>query len=226
MQNLIILPVLILALSACAPDTSSDTTTTTAPTTSTGGSSTSVTINTMDNKDSMTDNDEMMDKDDMMKDDTTTPSTTSSTSGQGGGVTSSNTTTTNTATTTISQPKDTTTTTPPPVDVAVDPGAYVEYSPAALANAFEEGKPVALFFHAQWCPTCKQLESDLKSDLGKIPDGTLVMQADFDTELDLRKTYNIRTQSTVVMLGKGGAVSTTLANPTAAVVIGQLQNLL
>ncbi len=32
------------------------------------------------------------------------------------------------------------------------------YSAEALAAAQQAGKPVAVHFHADWCPTCKQQE--------------------------------------------------------------------
>ena len=66
------------------------------------------------------------------------------------------------------------------------------------------GKQVAVQFHADWCPTCKAqgvaLEA-LKNDPA-LKDVTL-LKANYDTEKELKKEMNIRTQSTfVVFRGK------------------------
>ncbi len=78
------------------------------------------------------------------------------------------------------------------------------FTPADLAAAQAAGTPVAVHFHADWCPTCraqdKALET-LKSDPA-LKNVTL-LQANYDTEKALKQQMNIRTQSTfVVFKGK------------------------
>jgi thioredoxin 1 len=74
------------------------------------------------------------------------------------------------------------------------------FSAAALASAQKAGQPVAVHFHAEWCPTCRKQSTvltQLKSD--KSLDAVTVLVADYDAERDLRKTLKVRTQSTVIV---------------------------
>lgn len=89
----------------------------------------------------------------------------------------------------------------------VSPGAYIDYSEAALAAA--EGTRV-LFFHAPWCPQCRSLEADILSS--GVPDGITVVKVDYDSQQDLRQQYGVTLQTTVVALDDaGGATSTFVA---------------
>lgn len=71
---------------------------------------------------------------------------------------------------------------------------------AALAGLQGAGKPVAVHFHADWCPTCvnqaralEQLKAsgDLK--------GVTVLVADYDKEKDLKRQHKVRSQSVLVV---------------------------
>jgi thiol-disulfide isomerase/thioredoxin len=74
------------------------------------------------------------------------------------------------------------------------------FSAGELASLKQQGKPVAVHFHADWCSTCvsqaKSLET-LRSD----PDlkAMTVLIADYDKEKDLRKTMKVRSQSVFVI---------------------------
>ena len=88
------------------------------------------------------------------------------------------------------------------------------YSDQALAAARQAGQPVAVHFHADWCPTCKQQEkvlTQLKSEPGL---DITVLVADYDLEKDLRKAMKVRTQSTLVVF-KGNEEKARLAGDTA-----------
>ncbi|GAA1467300.1 thioredoxin family protein [Microbacterium thalassium] len=82
---------------------------------------------------------------------------------------------------------------------AVTPGAYVEYSEAALASA--EGTRV-LFFHATWCPKCRSLEASILEE--GVPDGVTILKVDYDSNNALRQRYDVRQQTTVVALDEDG----------------------
>lgn len=74
------------------------------------------------------------------------------------------------------------------------------YSAAALAQAQSANKPVAVHFHAAWCPTCRAQEKvlqDLKAEAGL---DLTVLVANYDTEKDLKRRFNVRAQSTLVVL--------------------------
>jgi thiol:disulfide interchange protein len=81
-------------------------------------------------------------------------------------------------------------------------GQYVEYSKSRLENAKEEF--IVLFFHANWCPTCKAFEAKVLSE--EIPDNIKILKVDFDTNSELRKKYNILTQTSFVLVGNEGTL--------------------
>jgi len=81
-----------------------------------------------------------------------------------------------------------------------DLGQYVEYSKSRLENAKEEF--LVLFFHANWCPTCKAFEEKVLSE--EIPENIKILKVDFDTNGELRKKYNILTQTSFVLVDNDG----------------------
>ena len=70
----------------------------------------------------------------------------------------------------------------------------------------------ALFFHANWCPTCRALEKNLKENLDKLNSRT-VLEVNYDTETELKKQYGITVQSMVVFVNSDGSVFDTVLNP-------------
>lgn len=78
-------------------------------------------------------------------------------------------------------------------------GDYVEYSPTAISSA--QGVTL-LFFHASWCPSCRQIESEIL-DQG-IPDGVTVIKVDYDSNQDLRQKYAVTIQTTFVKVDSSG----------------------
>lgn len=89
------------------------------------------------------------------------------------------------------------------------------YSAAALKTAQDAGQPVALHFHADWCPTCRaqtKVFEALKAD-PKLPLTLLV--ADYDQERELKRQLGVRTQSTLVVY-RGTKETARLAGNTDA----------
>ena len=74
------------------------------------------------------------------------------------------------------------------------------YSAAALAQAQKAGQPVALHFHADWCPTCRAQTTVLQSLKAESGLNITVLVADYDAEKDLKRRFNVRAQSTLVVL--------------------------
>lgn len=75
----------------------------------------------------------------------------------------------------------------------------VPYTAKAVESAQAAGKPLALHFHADWCPTCRAQErvfNDLKTD-ASLPVTLFVV--DYDKERDLKRKLGVRTQSTVII---------------------------
>lgn len=73
------------------------------------------------------------------------------------------------------------------------------YSAAALQAAQQAGQPVALHFHADWCPTCRSQEKTFQSFKGdaKLPMTLLVVN--YDQERELKRALKVRAQSTLVV---------------------------
>jgi thioredoxin 1 len=89
------------------------------------------------------------------------------------------------------------------------------YSAQSLAAAQGADRPVAVIFHADWCPTCKQQEKALAQIKGEAGLDLLLLVADYDKEKDLRKSMKVRTQSTLVVF-RGSAEKARLAGDTDA----------
>lgn len=78
-------------------------------------------------------------------------------------------------------------------------GRYIAYSPDAVAKS--SGQRI-LFFHASWCPQCRQLETSIKA--GEIPDGVIIFKVDYDSNQKLRQQYGVTIQTTLVLLDEKG----------------------
>jgi thioredoxin 1 len=67
------------------------------------------------------------------------------------------------------------------------------------------GKPVAVVFHAWWCPTCRA-QAPLLKTLAEQPEfaPVTVYIANYDSEKNLKKSLGVTKQSTIVVF-KGGA---------------------
>ncbi len=92
------------------------------------------------------------------------------------------------------------------------------YSPELLAKKKQSGELVALHFHAFWCPTCWAQDKVFKSFL-KDPDvpGSL-LAVTYDTERELRRLLNVRSQSTLIVY-KGAEEQKRLTGETDASVL-------
>jgi thioredoxin 1 len=89
--------------------------------------------------------------------------------------------------------------------------AEVPYNQAQFDAMRAAGKPVAVVFHADWCPTCRAQAPVLKQ-LTQSQDlkGITLFVANFDTETALKRSLGITKQSTIVVFkdGKESARST------------------
>jgi thioredoxin 1 len=89
--------------------------------------------------------------------------------------------------------------------------AEVPFDPVQFDAARTAGKPVAVVFHADWCPTCRAQAPVLK-ELSQTPQfkSITLYVANFDTEKALKKSLGVTVQSTIVVFkdGKESARST------------------
>lgn len=79
------------------------------------------------------------------------------------------------------------------------PGAYVDYTDDVIATT--AGQKV-LFFHASWCPQCRALDEELRTQ--GVPDGLTVIKVDYDSMTELRQRYGVTLQTTVVYIDDAG----------------------
>jgi thioredoxin 1 len=73
------------------------------------------------------------------------------------------------------------------------------YSPEAVEAAQAKGQPIALHFHADWCPTCRAQQNVLR-ELEKAGDPKItIFVVDYDNQKKLRRAKNVRVQSTLIV---------------------------
>ncbi|MFN5155013.1 MAG: thioredoxin family protein [Betaproteobacteria bacterium] len=71
---------------------------------------------------------------------------------------------------------------------------------ATLASLQGAGKPVAVHFHADWCPTCvSQTRALDQLKAGGQLQGMTVLVADYDKEKDLKRQHKVRSQSVLIV---------------------------
>ena len=99
-------------------------------------------------------------------------------------------------------------------------GAYIDYTDSAIAQA--PGTKL-LFFHAPWCPQCRDLDADIKNS--GVPKGVVIIKVDYDSNQALRKKYGVTIQTTLVRVDdQGNLVEKYVAydEPTVAAVTREL----
>lgn len=94
-------------------------------------------------------------------------------------------------------------------------GNYYEYSKADYDSARAAGRPVFLFFYANWCPTCAKQEPIVQGLMGEIEDESQLDDLvafrvnfnDSDTDGDeeaLAKEFGVTYQHTMFTLDEDG----------------------
>ncbi len=100
------------------------------------------------------------------------------------------------------------------------------YTAATLAQAEQQGQPVALHFRADWCPTCRAQDKvldGLKSEPGlKLA----VLAVDYDTEKDLKRRFKVNSQSTLIVLHGRKETARLLGETSAAGIRAALESAL
>ena len=106
--------------------------------------------------------------------------------------------------------------------VMMHSGSYIAYAPELVASSAAKGS-VVLFFRAAWCPTCRNVDNDIKSHLKDIPSDLTILDVNYDDSAELKKKYGVTYQHTFVQVDASGALikkwsgSPTLAALTAEV---------
>lgn len=78
------------------------------------------------------------------------------------------------------------------------------YTQGKLDVLNKSGKPVLVFIHADWCPTCRAQDAVLEKLLPADEFKTITtLKVDFDTQQPVVKAFGVRYQSTLIVF-KGG----------------------
>ncbi|MDP6561944.1 MAG: thioredoxin family protein [Candidatus Peribacteraceae bacterium] len=86
-----------------------------------------------------------------------------------------------------------------PTQVVQD-GSYTQYADGVIGN----GQESVLFFHATWCPKCKENDGRLKEFYGSSDYPRSVYKIDYDTSTDLKSQYGIIGQDTFILIDGNG----------------------
>src|SRR3989344_4928707 len=86
-----------------------------------------------------------------------------------------------------------------PAKTTAQPGKYLDFTPDIIAQT--TGTKV-LFFHAPWCPQCRELDADIKSK--GVPDGVSIIKIDYDSHQKERQKYGITIQTSFVKVDDQG----------------------
>ena len=78
-------------------------------------------------------------------------------------------------------------------------GEYLAFSEQAFNSSTNQR---ILFFHAPWCPQCRDLDKDISANT--VPAGVTIFKTDFDSSQDLKKKYGVTQQTTVVLVDSSG----------------------
>ena len=102
-------------------------------------------------------------------------------------------------------------------------GAEAPFNATTFQKLLSDGKPVAVDFHADWCPVCRAQEPVLRSIIAEPEFHDLtILVANFGSETALRKSLNASRQSTLVVFGHGKEVARSTGDTSEA----RLTNLL
>lgn len=78
-------------------------------------------------------------------------------------------------------------------------GTYTDYSESMIGK-YED---TVLFFHANWCPSCRTADTNLKAD-DVAGSGIAILKVDYDNSTELKKKYGVTTQHTFVSVDVEG----------------------
>jgi thiol-disulfide isomerase/thioredoxin len=101
-------------------------------------------------------------------------------------------------------------------------GTYQAFSADKLVLA-NDGN-VVLFFRASWCPSCKAVDADIKSNLTDIPSDLTILDVNYDTETALKQKYGVTYQHTFVQVdAEGNQIAKWSGSPTLSDIVSKVE---
>lgn len=90
------------------------------------------------------------------------------------------------------------------------------FSDDAFKNAVASGKPVLVFIHASWCPTCAAQKPILEKLLTEKFKDTIPLVVDFDTQKHVVRALKAQHQSTLIVFRDGAEVGRSVGDTNPA----------
>lgn len=81
-------------------------------------------------------------------------------------------------------------------------GVYQDFTESAFEAA--KGKTRILFFHAKWCPTCRDADRTIQENVQQLPENIVIFKTDYDTQKDLIQKHGVTYQHTFVIVDELG----------------------
>lgn len=93
---------------------------------------------------------------------------------------------------------------------------FKPFEQAQFNALMQQGKPVLVHVHAEWCPTCKRQEKVLVPALTESQFADLnALKVDYDTQDDALKAFKVNRQSTLILFNQGNEVRRSIAETSA-----------
>ncbi len=80
---------------------------------------------------------------------------------------------------------------------------YIDWTNEANFNQ-HSSKKRWLFFYASWCPDCRDLDENIKDNVGNIPEDIVIFKVDYTKEDALKSKYGVTVQTTIVSVDSTG----------------------
>lgn len=98
-------------------------------------------------------------------------------------------------------------------DPNVSQSVYQVYTEKAREMLTGE-KPHVLYFHADWCPACRQIDGAIQASIDDLPKEVTILKVNYDKETSLKAEFGITSQTSFVLIDSNGNKVETLTAPS------------
>jgi thiol:disulfide interchange protein len=95
---------------------------------------------------------------------------------------------------------------------------WVEDYTTGVALAAQTGKPIMLYFTADWCPPCKELQKNVfsRKDVTLASRGLINIYLDVDKDRATMEAYKVRSIPIIFFLDHTGKIDSTISADSSA----------